>query len=379
MKVVLTSWAPFVAGAEIAVQRLAVGLASAGHDVLLVVGTRGEAMQVFQDAGIRTEFVPQKFTDKIHWFQYRAARKKLMAVLRREQPDIVHSNDLPTHQMTSDAARRLNIPRVCHHRWIFEGQAIDWLNKYDADRHLFVSHALLTYLSDRSEQLASSPREVVYDGLELPRLPAETDRQAAREELGLPIERRIALFAGQIIERKGVADLLHAWKHLQESNEEGGEAAMLVIVGDDLENDGRYRQTMEDLARELRVDVRFVGFQKRVDRWLTAADFALVPSHAEPLGNATLEAMAHGRPVIGSRVGGIPEMIDHEASGLLVEPRAPDQLAAAMQRMLRDESLRASCGEQARKMCEQRFSLAVHVSNVLEQYAAVIEGCHATV
>ncbi len=126
------------------------GLCEAGHEVLLVVGTDGEALERFRRAGIRCEFVPQRFTDKLKWLQYRKSRNLLVEILRREQPDLVHSNDLPTHQMSGDAAKKLNIPRVCHHRWIFEGSAIDWLNKFDADRHLFVSRALMNMLTAES-------------------------------------------------------------------------------------------------------------------------------------------------------------------------------------------------------------------------------------
>ena len=78
---------------------------------------------------------------------------------------------------------------------------------------------------------------------------------------------------------------------------------------------------MQGLAAVLGCPARFVGFRKDVPDWLTAADLAVVPSHVEPLGNATLEAMACGLPVVGSEVGGIPEMVVHEETGLLVPPR----------------------------------------------------------
>ena len=370
MRVVLTSWAPFVGGAEVAVERLALGLRQAGHRVLLVVGTDGDALARFRDAGVRCTFVRQQFTDKRKWLSYRRSRSALVNVLREEAPDIVHSNDLPSHQMTADAARRLSLPTVCHHRWLFEGKAIDWLNKYGADQHLFVSRALLDYLTDRSSRLRESQTDVVYDGLELPNSPEETARKACREKLEIPPNRKLVLFAGQIIERKGVADLLHGWASLKDSTRQD---AMLAVIGDDLENDGEYRRKMEKLAAELNSSATFYGFQDDVGSWLTAADVVVVPSHAEPLGNATLEAMSYARPVIGTRVGGIPEMIDHEATGLLVAPHNPDELGAAMAKLLQDSTLRKQMGEQARVACEERFSLAVHVENVVSHYRQVID------
>ena len=351
-------------------ERLAVGLLDAGHDVLMVVGTDGDALARFRDAGIRCEFIAQQFTDKRKWLRYRKSRNALTELLRREQPDLVHSNDLPTHQMTSDAARTLRIPRVCHHRWIFQKEAIDWLNKFDAEQHLFVSQALMNMLCDQSAGLAASPRAVVYDGLPIPKMPSTQEQGEAKNELSLDPDKAMVLFAGQIIERKGVADLLHAWHRLPG---ECREQAELVIVGDDLENQGAYRQEMEQLAGQLQIAVRFMGFQNNVPRWLTAADIVLVPSHAEPLGNATLEAMAHGRPVIGSDVGGIPEMVDEQQTGLIVPPHSPPELAVAIEQLISNRDLRIRLGQQARRQCELRFSLRTHVQNVVAQYKQILE------
>jgi glycosyltransferase involved in cell wall biosynthesis len=371
LKIVLASWAPFYAGAEVAALRLAQGLAEAGHQVTCIVGTEGELLQRLRQAGLECHYVPTRFTDKWRYWLYFAARRKLTSLLARLRPNVVHSNDLPTHQMVGDAARRLGLPRVCHHRWIFEGPAIDWLNKFGAERHLFVSQFLMDALCAASQRLAASPRAVVYDGLPLPPLPGDADRQAARVQLGLPPDKRLVLFAGQIIERKGVAEVLRAWHELAAR---WGPQAHLVLVGDDLENEGAYRRQMEQLARSLGLQVFFAGFQRNVPLWLTAADVVLVPSHAEPLGNATLEAMAHGRPVVGTRVGGIPEMVVDGQTGLLVPPRSPGALAAAIDRLLEDEPLRRRLGAAARTRCEALFSLKSHVASVVEQYRQVVAG-----
>lgn len=369
LRICLASWAPFWAGAEVAALRLAMGLRDAGYEVLVVVGTDGPALERMREAGLRCEFVPVRFTDKLRWWQYRQARQEWVSLLRREQPDLVHSNDLPTHQIVSDAARRLGVPRVCHHRWIFEGSAINWLNKYGAERHLFVSQYLMDELCGESSQLQASSRAVVHDGLPLPECPTEADRARLRKHLGLPHDRRIVLFAGQIIERKGVADLIRAWSLL---SDEARSQAELVIVGDDLEGKGAYRTQMEALAAELRVAARFVGFQNNVGEWLTAADAVLVPSHTEPLGNATLEAMAYARPVVGCAVGGVPEMVVGEETGLLVSPRSPQQLASAIQRLIGNDEQREQFGRMARRRCEEKFSLATHVDAIVEQYRSVL-------
>jgi glycosyltransferase involved in cell wall biosynthesis len=368
-KVCIASMAPFVGGAEVAAERLGVGLRDAGHDVLMVLGTHNEVYDRMVGAGLRCAHAPMYLTDKWHWLRYWWARQGLRRLFRRERPDIVHSNDLPTHQIVSDALRRTGIPEVCHHRWFFSGPAIDWMNKFGCPHHVFVSRALMDGLTASSPRLRASSRAVLYDGLPLPSPPTPDARRQARERLGLAIDRRIVTFAGQFIERKGIADLLRAWCLIGPPARDGAD---LLLIGDDVAGNGEYRVEMEGLARQIGCAARFLGFRKDVADWLLASDVAVVPSHSEPLGNATLEAMSFAVPVIGSAVGGIPEMVVHEQTGLLVPPHAPVELAGAIGRLLLDSAARESLGEQARRRCEERFSLQAHVAATLDQYRHVL-------
>jgi glycosyltransferase involved in cell wall biosynthesis len=367
--VCLAAWAPFVAGAEIAATRLALGLQEQGVRVLMVLGTRGEALQQMERAGLRCVYVPLGLTDKRRFWRYFVARRALGRLLQREKPDIVHANDLPTSQMVSAAAARLGIPRICHHRFPFSRPAIDWLNKFGAERHLFVSRALMEQMVEESPALRQSSRAVVYDGLPLPAVPTAADRQRARHELGLLSDKVVVLFAGQIIEIKGIAELIRAWSLMPG---EVRNAAELLVVGEDLAGGGTYRRRMEALAAELRVPARFVGFQADVPRWLTAADMAVVPSHVEPLGLVSLEAMSHALPVIGAAVGGICEVIVHQQTGLLVPPKDPAALASAMETLITNPALRQELGCAGRRRCEEHFSLQSHVQNVLREYDQVL-------
>jgi glycosyltransferase involved in cell wall biosynthesis len=369
LKVCLATWAPFLGGAEVACERLGVGLRQAGQDVLVLVGQPGPVLERLESAGLRCLCLPMPFTDKWRWWRYLRAQRALRRVLRRERPDVLHSNDLPTHQVMSAAARGLGIPRICHHRFPFPAAAIDWFNKFGAERHVFVSRALMGEMCACSSRLRASPRAVLYDGLPLPPEPTAADRLRARRELGLSADRVLVTFAGQIVERKGVADLLHAWARLDPAL---AGRAELLIIGDDLQGHGEYRVAMERLAAELHSPARFLGFRKDVATWLLASDVAAVPSHVEPLGNATLEAMSYALPVVGGNVGGIPEMIVAEQTGLLVPPRAPAELSAALARLLADESLRQRLGRQGWQRCREVFSLEAHARAALDEYAHVL-------
>lgn len=369
LKVCLASRAPFVGGAEVAAERLALGLKEEGHEVFFILGQEGTVRDRYERQGLRCILLPLAFRDGRRPWRHFWGNRAVHKVLRRERPDVLHSNDLPTHQMVAKAARSLRIPRLCHHRFPFDGEAIDWFNTYGGERHLFVSRSLMDEMCAASSALRDSSREVLYDGLPLPSIPSDEDRRQARLRLALPLDRLLVLFAGQIIERKGVADLLRAWVRLES---EVVNRAELLIVGDDLQGDGAYRSEMERLAADLMCPARFFGFQKNVADWLIASDIAVVPSHVEPLGNATLEAMALARPVVGCNVGGIPEMIVAGETGLLVPARDPESLAASLRTMLLDSSLRRRMGEAARQRCQSLFSLDTHVRAVLQEYARLL-------
>ncbi|CAN5224027.1 glycosyltransferase family 4 protein [soil metagenome] len=369
LKVCLATLAPFIGGAEIAAERSALGLMRAGHDVAMLLGQRGAVGDRFEKLGLHCVYAPMRFTDRWQFFTYLRDRARLRSILREMKPDILHANDLPTHQAVAGAANKLPIARLCHHRQIFNGRAIAWFDKFGAHHHVFVSRALMDDLCTASPALGQCSRAVLYDGLELPAVPTNADRVAARQKLGLSADRCLVLFAGQIIVRKGVADLLEAWAklpaHLQAN-------ADLLIIGEDLEHKGAYRAEMEQLAKRLAVPARFCGFQKNVGEWLTAADISVVPSHVEPLGNATLEAMSYGLPVIGGQVGGIPEMIEQGETGLLVPAKNPEKLAEALVTLLADKEYRLRLGQAGRTRCEREFSLVAHTDALVAEYERTI-------
>jgi len=172
-----------------------------------------------------------------------------------------------------------------------------------------------------------------------PALFAPRDAGAARTALGVDRDTRVVLFVGNLVAVKAVDVLLQAWAAL------GGDArTRLVIVGD-----GVNRAALEAQARPL-AGVTFMGArpQAEVAAWLSVANALVLPSHHEGMPNAVVESLASGVPVVASRVGGIPELVEEGKNGLLVEPGdAPalaKALAATLARDWNGEEIRASAG-----------------------------------
>ncbi|CAN5911475.1 glycosyltransferase family 4 protein [soil metagenome] len=152
------------------------------------------------------------------------------------------------------------------------------------------------------------------------------DRAAARAELGLPAG-PIALYVGNLKAEKGVLDLAAAWERVARELPD----ATLVVVGG-----GPAADALTSAVRALGTSVRLVGPQPlpQIPTWMAACDLLVLPSHAEGTPNVVLEALASGRRVVATSVGGIPDLITGPELGELVAPSDPDALAGAIVRAL---------------------------------------------
>jgi N-acetyl-alpha-D-glucosaminyl L-malate synthase BshA len=146
--------------------------------------------------------------------------------------------------------------------------------------------------------------------------------------------------------------------------------ARMVFVGD-----GPDRPRAAQRAAELGVQdqVVFLGKHQSVDELLACADLFLLPSETESFGLAALEAMACGAPVIASRAGGLPEVIDDGATGILCDVGATDAMAEAGVRLLTDDDLHARIAGAALRAAEQRFSADVVVPSYESYYQRVLD------
>ncbi len=188
------------------------------------------------------------------------------------------------------------------------------------------------------------------------------DRFRRRREMGIS-ESTVLLYVGRMEEVKGVSVLLRAFALLRRE----GRSVFLILVGD-----GDMRERYEQLSSRLGVSdsVKFTGSVKREDlpAYYDLSDIFVLPSLKEPFGLVGLEAMATGKPVVASRVGGIPDFVT-EDSGILVRAGDFSGLAAALQSLLSNGDLRERMGEEGRRLVESKFQY----SRVAERTVGVFQ------
>ena len=166
-------------------------------------------------------------------------------------------------------------------------------------------------------------------------------------------------FIGQIAEIKGVPILLRALQQVARQFPR----FKAVLVGKDFSRGGRYLEEMRTLAEELGIGdkVRFTGFVDNPQNWIAGFDIMVIPSLMEPLGMVAAEALAQKKPVIVTRTGGLPEIVEDGVGGLVVEPGSVDELAGAIIKLLEDPGYAESLGEAGYHSAKKRF----HINNMM--------------
>ena len=202
---------------------------------------------------------------------------------------------------------------------------------------------------------------VVYNGVNLKRFhPGNENRQSIRKELGITESTVLILFVGSGFERKGLKHLLQATQYLR------SEDWRLVIMGK-----GKWNKYLQFAPKNLRSRIIHREPVPEIEKYYSAADLFALPSIYEPFGNANLEALATGLPVITSRHCGAADIIQHRLNGLIVEnPESPKEIADNINTLF-DPVLRQSMSQNARTLAEQ-FSLEKNTREMLKTYQEVI-------
>ena len=190
-------------------------------------------------------------------------------------------------------------------------------------------------------------------------------RAAARCALGLDCE-QLALYVGRLSAEKNLVGLLDAWAAVDTKAREG---ALLALVGDGPEWDQVHARAQ---TPKLTGSVHLAGERSDVATWYRAADLYVISSHIEGLSISMIEALASGLPVISTRVSGSSILVELPAAGLVVDVGNIEELAAAIEALLTDESIRMQLSENARPLFESRFSLEAFSKKIISIYKRLL-------
>jgi glycosyltransferase involved in cell wall biosynthesis len=280
--------------------------------------------------------------------------------LRRTRPDVVWVNSLANASGVV-AARLAGVPCVWHIR---EGEHIGFPGRAHrlrrpflrlADRVVTVSDFNRRFL--RAQGVPEDRLTVVYNGVDLGQFSdAGSLRRQTRASLDVPATAALVGTVHMVMPGKGTQEFVRAAGRLAATLSDSVE---FLVVGDAQGNPEHqpYFAAARDMARRLGIAdrVRFVGHQQDVRAFLAAMDVFVLPSFAESLPVSILEAMAMGKPVVASSVGGVPELVVEGETGELVPPGDVDALAASIGRLATDPARARRLGAAGRARVARCF------------------------
>jgi glycosyltransferase involved in cell wall biosynthesis len=329
-------------GGEVQLFLLMEGLRARGHGNLLICPPRSGAERAARERNFAVECVAMRNDLSL------GAVSKIGAVLDRHRPALVHCHTGRANWLGALAARGAGVPALSTRRMdrrVARGLRTRWLYRRLLARVAAISPAVARRLRD-----AGVPAErirLIWSAVDSAALEPSAPREVLRASLGAAPDSPCVLVAANLVRRKGVDVLIAAL----------AQPALRAPYTLWVAGDGPERAALEvDAAKRGLADrVRFLGRRDDVPNLLEACDVFVLPSRLEGLGVAALEAMARGRPVVASAVGGLAETVVSDETGLLVPPEDPAALAAALARLIQDPELARRLGAAGAKRVAEHF------------------------
>ncbi len=346
------------------------GTEIAAHNLALKMGERGHEINVFTTSMKSSDSV--EFSEGMHIYRYGTNLKiasanlslNLMYKPLKNDVDIVHAlYNIPYPDLSASRySKKKKVPFIITYQAdaqntggnLIRNAATSIYNRYLLPKVLSSADIIIatspSYI-DKSRYLGKYRDKIVVipNGINLENFDINFSKEESRIKLELPLNEEIILFFGNIVQYKGPDILLKAFSLVKKGISNA--KVKLVFVGR-----GDMQEELKDLAKKLDLEehVKFVGYieEDLKPLYFKAADIFCLPSVtlAEAFGIVNLEAMACGIPVISTKLGGIPDIVNHGKNGLIIEPGNIKALADALTYLLENEDVRKKMGECGKKM-----------------------------
>ncbi len=355
---------------------LAEQLLAAGHRVILWTqpGTRNAEELERRGLPLVTT-IPVPGVNPLRWREALAGMTALQVRERIEVVDVFRSAEFPFHLW---AGRRQPGLKVLRTRGTARPLRGGWLNR---KMHADWCGGLIASSQVVREQMAGAlglpPERIrtIYYPIDLPPERSAGQRRKGKREflaqLGVREERLLLAIVGRLYPEKGHAALLSALNSLVRRQPK----VLLAIFAKSAPGEDPERPALERQVRQAGLEdhVRFVGFREDIRQAMGWADIGVIPSLASEVNcRVAVEFFSVGTPVVAFPTGALPEVVEHERSGLVTASPDEAELAAALARLAADEGLRVRLGKGARQQAEHRFSPQGFLAETLDLFEAAL-------
>lgn len=348
-------------GLEKLTLRLVKSLKEGGVNCEIVcLSKAGELAEIAEASGIKVTTIGRK-----NKFDF-GLIFKLMKICKKSKADIIHTHNFGPLIYGTLAAK------LCGKKCINtrHGRTNDKTYRFIWAMNDFVipvSKDTQKHLTEFN-RIAKSKMRVIYNGVNLNRYSSsmnDEQKRKIKKGIGLPKDAFLILNVGRLSREKDQETLLKAFRKLRKKKAD----VYLAIVGD-----GVLREKLESIAKDFEIAERvcFLGFRNDVNDLVGACDVYVSSSYREGLSLAILEAMACGKPVIATKIGGTAEAVLDGKTGYLVPCGFPERIETAIMKIFINRKILAELGVNARKRAEELFSLKTMVQCYQDLYHEVL-------
>lgn len=383
MRVAFYNHTSAISGAEISLMLTAKHMTKA-HPVIFA--PEGELLQKARGHGLECVALPSyqaRMTKNpvlliVYIMGMLRAGWKLARMMKKSRVDLIHANSIRAGIMAGLFRWYHRLPVVWHVRDMppqgIIGKMIKRLAGHAAQALIGISESVIEGIKHPSIEERCY---LVHNGVEMQSFDRK-DKQQIRErirlELSTPPNAQVLTIIGQIAPWKRQEDAIEALAHLVREQQN----IVLWIVGEAKfrkENE-RYLDSLQEKVLSLGLEdhVVFTGYREDVLEICCAADLLLLCSDQEPFGRVIIEAMSQGTPVVGTRGGGVPEIIEDGVSGLMYEIGDAIKLAHCIRQILSDEDVRSSFSRNGEIRARDLFSITKTARKVEEVYQRLLKG-----
>ena len=351
-------------GAERVVSNLAAALDPDSFRPLVCLFRPGWLKEQCEYAGIPTYVIPNKGVLDFSWI------RRFLRLLKEERVAIIHAHEFDAIVHGTMAACFARTPVVAtihgkHYFWEKRSRRLAYQLVSRYAKMVVVSEDLKGFVIKR----AGIPKErltVIYNGIAHQPAVKSPDLQQCRDELGLNEDDQVVGTVGSLYPVKGHKYLLEAVPCIIKKCPQ----VKFLIIGR-----GDQETVLTEQVKRLGIGnyVRFLGLRQDIPRLLSVMNVFVLPSLSEGLSIAALEAMASGRPIVATRVGGNPELVIEGETGLLVPSEDSHALGIEIVRILNDRALAGKLGENALRRAQERFDIKIMAHNYQELYRSCLE------
>ena len=367
-----------IGGVAIHVANLASGLRKFSFEVVIVAGTlsegEGDMSDLPQLNSVEVISLPE-LGRQIKWTDDIIAFRRLWQILSEQRPHIVHTHTAKAGTLGRLAACLCGIPAVFHtyHGHVFHGyfsaprtKLVLWVERLLArltNRLIAISPEQLHELSEKYKIAPATKFCMIPLGVDLSgllNLPANDATSSKR------VSHRIGI-VGRLVPIKNHALFLEMAQRLLARRKD---VEFMIYGGGELETWLRTRVVKLGIADH----IRFYGWQRDIQQLYSSLDLLVVTSKNEGTPMSVIEAMAAAKPVVATRVGGVPDLIRHGWNGMLAEPGDADQLAKLVIDLLDDSQLAKRLARNGREFVAQQFTIQCMIDTIVPLYEEALCG-----